>query len=89
VDWSLQLEDSVSWAWMCLKKIFQSLNTGVHNDILQWLWDFRCSKQWLWTASGMWHYVVSYMGTNISADHIYQTRKCNISTTSDIIFIPP
>lgn len=27
VDWSLQLEDPVSWAWMCLQKIFQSLNT--------------------------------------------------------------
>lgn len=37
VDWSLQLEDPVSWAWMCLQKIFQSLITGVHNDLLQWL----------------------------------------------------
>lgn len=43
VDWSLQLEDPVSWAWMCLKKIFQSLNTGVHNDLLKWVWDLRCS----------------------------------------------
>lgn len=31
VDWSLQLEDPVSWAWMCLQKIFQTLNTGVQN----------------------------------------------------------
>jgi len=31
VDWSLQLEDPVSWAWMCLQKIFQTLNTGVPN----------------------------------------------------------